>query len=357
MEDKLEKLEKEITNQSNLLRTERLDLSFGELINMYEHDELIIKPDFQRYFRWSEEQQTRFIESLLLGIPIPPIFVATNNDGRWELVDGLQRVSTVLSFVGILKDVDAGLDKNNGWTLLDGDRVPSLEGFTYQTLPQRFKFSLRRSVFRVEILKWDSNYDMRYELFNRLNTGGSPLTQQEIRNCIFRDISSIFNDKLKEWAKNEDFQKSLNLDIELRERLFDEELILRFMSLLGGPKKIKSSVSQHMTNFMENALKNDRFDYDTYETIFKRVFKVLKPLGAKIYRQTNGMFATSLFDVITYGIAKNIEKYEKSNSTEILSIINKQVRKDETFIKFSRRGGNNQRERIINRLKFAEEVF
>ncbi|MFN6036372.1 MAG: DUF262 domain-containing protein, partial [Dolichospermum sp.] len=75
---------------------------------MYEDKEIVIKPAFQRYFRWDEEQRTRFIESILLGIPIPPIFVAEDGDGVWELVDGLQRISTVLSFFGVLKSEDEG---------------------------------------------------------------------------------------------------------------------------------------------------------------------------------------------------------------------------------------------------------
>lgn len=359
MEDiqkRTECLDKELTEQNNILKTERLDLSMGELISMYENHELIIRPAFQRYFRWSEEQQTRFIESLLLGIPIPPIFVATNSEGAWELVDGLQRVSTFLSFVGVLQ-LDAGINVQNGWELLEGERVKSIEGFTFKTLPQKYRFALRHSVIRVEILKWTSNYDMRYELFNRLNTSGSPLTQQEIRNCIFRDISPVFNDNLKEWVKISSFVASVNLSREMIERLFDEELLLRFMSLLDGAKAIKSSVSQHMTRFMEKALNNKDFDYDSYKTIITRTFTVLQPLGPSIYRQPDGAFATSLFDVITYGIAKNIDVYEKKSSEEIKSIIETKVRKDENFIRFSRKGGNNQKKRIQNRLKVAEDIF
>jgi uncharacterized protein with ParB-like and HNH nuclease domain len=74
MSNSVKQLESEIEKQSNLLHTERLDVSFGELLSMYENGEIIIKPAFQRFFRWSEEQKTKFIESLLLGIPIPPIF-------------------------------------------------------------------------------------------------------------------------------------------------------------------------------------------------------------------------------------------------------------------------------------------
>ena len=357
MEDRrISKLELEVAEQVNMLRTERMDVSFGELLSMYENKEIIINPSFQRYYRWSEEQKTRFIESLLLGIPIPPIFVATNGQGVWELVDGLQRISTYLSFVGVLK-ADKGIKKENGWALLPGDRVESLEGFTYETLPQKFRYALKRSVCRVEVLKWDSSYDMRFELFNRLNTGGTPLTQQEIRNCIFRDISPRFNDFLKELTKDKDFIKSVDLTIAQIECLYNEELILRFISLYEAGEKIKTSISQHMTKFMESALKNPDFDYDGYKKVFKKVFTILSPLGPEIFRQKNGDFATALYDVITYGIATNLEKYEGASKAEILKLINEKVRTDENLLRVSRRGGNNQRARIINRLKLAKDIF
>ncbi len=135
---KIELLKSQIEEQRNLLNTDRLDLSFGEIISMYERREILIKPAFQRYFRWDEEQRTRFIESILLGIPIPPIFVAEDKDGVWELVDGLQRISTILSFFGILRSEDQGIKSKNNWELTEGERVPSLEGFTYETIPSEF---------------------------------------------------------------------------------------------------------------------------------------------------------------------------------------------------------------------------
>ncbi|MDD4331635.1 MAG: DUF262 domain-containing protein, partial [Methanosarcinaceae archaeon] len=174
-----------VTLTRNSLSTDRLDMSFGEIMSMYERDEIIINPDFQRLFRWSIPQQTRFIESLLLGIPIPPIFVAEDKNGKWELVDGLQRVSTVLSFFGILKTSS----EKNKWTLSKGELIEYLENYNCDTIPLKINLNIKRAICRIEIVKWNSKMDMRYELFNRLNTGGSPLTEQEIRNCIFRGTS------------------------------------------------------------------------------------------------------------------------------------------------------------------------
>jgi hypothetical protein len=352
-----ELLEKEITEQSNMLKTDRLDLSFGELMSMYERQEVIIKPAFQRYYRWDEEQRSRFIESLLLGIPIPPIFVAADENGVWELVDGLQRVSTVLSFFGILRTEDEGVRKKNNWILTEGDRILSLEGFSYETLPNKFRLNIKRSTCRVEILRWNSNYDMRFELFNRLNTGGSPLTSQEIRNCIYRDISSTFNDFLKKISGNVQFRKLIGLEPYQYEQLLDEELALRFLSLYKNTKNVKASIAQHMTQFMKDALTNDKFDYERHEKIFNEVFDLLSSLGKNIFRQKNGAFATALFDVITIGIAENIDLYKNINKSIILNKINNEIRTDSVLIKFSRKGGNNQKDRILNRLKEANRIF
>jgi uncharacterized protein with ParB-like and HNH nuclease domain len=352
-----EKLKIQIEEQRNLLHTDRLDVSFGEIMRMYEDKEIVIKPAFQRYFRWDEEQRTRFIESILLGIPIPPIFVAEDGDGVWELVDGLQRISTVLSFFGVLKSEDEGIKNKNNWEFIKGERVESLEGFTYETIPNQFRLNIKRATCRVEILRWNSNYDMRFELFNRLNTGGSPLTTQEIRNCIYRDISPKFNDFLKKLTANQDFRKLIDLSNEQCEELYDEELALRFISLYNNLKKVRTSISQHMTKFMKDALENENFDYDGYERIFTQVFELLQPLGRKVFRQDDGNFATALYDVVTIGVAENYDYYKSQPLDVILNKINQEVRTDTILIKFSRRGGNNQKDRIINRLTEAKRIF
>ena len=162
----------DIENSRNTLQTDKLDMSFGEIMNMYEREEIIITPDFQRLYRWSDYQKTRFIESVIIGIPVPPIFVAEDSNGRWEVVDGLQRLSTIFSFFGILRT----LTECNNWTLGAGDLIQSLDGFKCTDLPMKIQLNIKRASCRIEIIKWNSKYDLRFELFNRLNTGGSPLT-------------------------------------------------------------------------------------------------------------------------------------------------------------------------------------
>ncbi len=141
----MSELEKEILNGRNSLSSDRLDMSFGELMNMYSNDELVIDPEFQRLFRWDNHQMTRFIESLLLGIPIPSIFVAEDPDGKWEIVDGLQRLSTILSFFGMLKHTP----QKNGWELESGDVVEALQGLKVSDLPIKYQLNIKRSVCRA----------------------------------------------------------------------------------------------------------------------------------------------------------------------------------------------------------------
>ena len=240
--DKIEKLEIQLEKTRNSLSTDRLDMSFGEIMSMYDREELIVDPDFQRLFRWDIYQRTRFIESILIGIPIPPIFVAEDENGRWELVDGLQRISTILSFFGVLRS----LPEKNNWILGKGDIAHDLENLSCKDLPLKFQLNIKRASCRVEIIKWNSAFDMRYELFNRLNTGGSELTDQEIRNAIFRGISKEFNAFLRKCAELPIFVNLVQPTERQLEQLYMDELVLRFCSLIDFSGDLSENISQNV---------------------------------------------------------------------------------------------------------------
>lgn len=97
-------LDTEIEAARRKVSTDEYGMSIGEIVTMYEKDELVINPAFQRLFRWEDHQKSKFIESILLGIPIPPVFVFETREGQWELIDGLQRISTILEFIGLLRN-------------------------------------------------------------------------------------------------------------------------------------------------------------------------------------------------------------------------------------------------------------
>lgn len=351
MKQSEETLLKDIETGRNTLQTDKLDMSFGEIISMYEREEIIINPDFQRLYRWTDYQKTRFIESIIIGIPIPPIFVAEDSNGRWELVDGLQRLSTILSFFGNLRT----LPEKNNWVLGDGDLIKSLEKYDSSTLPNKILLNIKRSSCRVEIIKWNSQYDLRFELFNRLNTGGSPLTNQEIRNSLFREISSTFNDFLKELASNKDFISLISISEKQISELYLEELVLRFMSLYNH-KTVKNSIAQHMTLFMKESAENKEFNYAQYRQIFNKTISILSPLSYKIFRSKNNEFSTAIYDTTMQGISKNIHLYGNAKQTVIQSKI-EEIKNDNIYQKLVRSGGNNSVMRVKKRLEFAKQIF
>lgn len=347
-----EKLLEDIENGRNTLQTDKLDMSFGEIMSMYEKDEIIVNPEFQRLYRWTEYQKTRFIESIIIGIPIPPIFVAEDKDGRWELVDGLQRLSTILSFFGMLKTMP---DKNN-WILSDGDLIQSLDKFNCSHLPLKIQLNIKRASCRIEIIKWNSKYDLRFELFNRLNTGGSPLTNQEIRNSLFREVSSEFNNFLKKLGGNKDFIKIINISQEQLHELYHEELVLRFMSLYKNSKNVKKSIAQHMTDFMREASENKDFNYTIFEQVFNKTVNILSPLGAMAFRAKGHNFSTAVFDTTMIGISENIHLYGGAKVDKIQAKIDL-VKRDDKYQAMTRSGGNNSVERVRKRLLFSKEIF
>lgn len=347
-----EKILSDIENSRNTLQTDKLDMSFGEIMNMYERDEIIINPDFQRLYRWTDYQKTRFIESVIIGIPIPPIFVAEDSQGRWEVVDGLQRLSTIFSFFGVLKNMP---EKNN-WMLGAGDMIQTLDGFTCDTLPLKIQLNIKRSSFRIEIIKWNSQYDLRFELFNRLNTGGTPLTNQEIRNSLYRSISSKFNDYLKELSAYQNFVDVVDISQEKIDQLYLEELVLRFLSLYRNRQHVNKSIALHMTDFMKQCVENDNFKYDQYSQIFKKTFDILRRVGTGIFNSANREFSTAIYDTTTIGIAENIHLYSEKKPVVIKEKIN-EVKSDEVYQKMVRSGGNNSVQRVKKRLEFANSIF
>lgn len=345
-----EHLEAELSLARNTLSSDRLDMSFGELINMYDSEELIIDPEFQRYFRWDIYQRTRFVESILLGIPVPSIFMAEDTNGKWEVVDGLQRISTILSFFGKLTGEN---EKENGWAMCQGDLINNLEGKSIDDLPLKFQLNIKRSSVRIEVIKWDSRYDMRYELFNRLNTGGSPLTDQEVRNCIFRAAGSELSKEIRELSQNEILNQFVRATDRQKAQLYLDELVLRFYALLWSSSPSKN-LGEHLTEYMKEASENPTL-YDGKRGILERTLEVLREIdNFNIFQGANHQFSPSKYDGIMIGIASKLDFFE--NNIDIASEKINTLDEDESF-KAASGVASNSRGRVTRRIARAREIF
>ncbi|HKV47951.1 MAG TPA: DUF262 domain-containing protein [Candidatus Acidoferrales bacterium] len=314
-------LQQEIDKRRAEIRSDGYAISVGEWISMYEKRELDIHPEFQRFFRWSIRQKSRLIESLLLGIPVPQIFVAQRPDGIWDVVDGLQRLSTIFEFVGILRDSD---DKRvPPLTLEPTTYLPSLGGRRWDdhrnptfSLDQAQRLLIKRAKISVSIILKESDEMAKYELFQRLNTGGSMLSDQEVRNSIL----VMMNGDLYRWIRSLSQDKNFIECTALSERPIDEqydmELVSRFLvfhKMARNDLKAIGDVGEFLTDKAKELAQDKSFDYEREEADFRQTFDVLsETLADDSFRRYDsqkkrfaGPFSVSAFEAIAIGIGYN----------------------------------------------------
>jgi hypothetical protein len=346
-------LEQAIDQKIGEVRTETLDLSYGELSNLYTDKELVIQPEYQRLFRWTPEQRSRIIESILLELPIPQIFVIENENGVIELIDGLQRVSSVLQFVS------PEILQLEPLRLVGCDIIPELNGIFFSDLPLKLKLRLKRSSVRTIVIKRQSSSMLRYEMFKRLNTGGSILAPQEIRNCTARMLSepgTKFYEFLQTCAASEPFQICIEpLPQSDRNQRGDEELVLRFFAAKNGQDMFAGSVRDWLDDYMEAVLLNKMtFDYEDERKTFTNLFAFLARImgaGAFVrYRDDSpiGAVAPAYFEAVTMGTLRAMPSIQAVDAGRFRSAIIKAVQSD-TFRAYTGPGANSK-EKLENRI-------
>ena len=372
-------LQKEIDKKAKNIFTDRYPMSIGELISLYIDKELDLHPDFQRFFRWDSLQKTRFIESILIGIPIPSIFVYQRDDGVWDVIDGVQRLSTIFQFIGILEDENG--ERISPIQLKESDYLPSLKGKmwknegeedeeenddpeNYFTMSQRIKF--KRAKLEIKIIGEKNEQNARYELFKRINLGGTGLSEQEVRNFLLIMINKGFFIFLKELADYYPFQECTTSFLEtMYEKQYDLELISKFLVFRNFEiKDITESqtISDFITNKMMELAMSDDFDQEREKDIFEKTFKLLiGTLKDDSFRQFNkdnnsfsGGFSIGAYEAVVTGIGANIDKWELENGDKLETKI-KSLWEDSDLRLWVK--SKNEKERILNLIPLAKKWF
>lgn len=340
----------ELSKERKTIKTDSYDMSVGELINLYREHDLKLNPAYQRLYRWDLEHKTNFIESILIGIPIPPIFVAQKEDGKWEVVDGLQRISTLLQLTGDLPDYDP--------LILQGtEALPSLEGMTWELMPMDAKRLLRRTRIGVSIILTENSVSSQYELFKRLNTGSVTLESQEIRNCLIIMLNAEFYEKINDLKEYDNFQKCIKLTEDKYKIEYHMELIIRYLIAKNNKVNYSSynTASEKLSKFIDketiNIISDKEFSLDKEIVLFKKTFdKLAEYMGADVFRKYNkdkdkfeGAFSNSSYEAILVGVATNFDNIKWESFRDKV----KRMYSQEAFIKNSDRGV-----KVINRFKY-----
>lgn len=320
-----DKLQIELDKARLSVKTDSYPMSIGELVSMYDDGELEIRPEFQRLFRWSLEQKSNFIESVLLGIPIPSIFVSQREDGVWELVDGLQRISTILSFMGKMRDNNGELCKPlklNGTKYLPslqdkvwGDPDNDDENIINRNIQRIFK----REKIDIKIVQRESQNDTKYEIFQRLNTGGSELSAQEVRNALLLMVNPAAQHWIERLAQSTDFIETLPISQKQKDESYYNELVVRYLALRYIEKDNLLSRHSDVAPYLDQMVTNiftDSFDYKKEEEIFNKTFKYLNNnFGEKAFKKYNqtkqdytGAISMPIFEVLASGVSLAIER-------------------------------------------------
>lgn len=323
------------------------DLSIKELISMVADGLINISPEYQRQFRWDAERQSSLVESLFLGIPVPSIFMATNNDGTWELIDGVQRVSTLLCFAG--NDDEIKMVNSKKPTRLRLTGLKKLELFnnkTFYDLPLDIQTKFRLNSIKVTTLSDKSDRLVRFDLFERLNRGGVSLSDQEIRSCVYK---GAFNDFIKKLAEDENYKACVHLSERQETDGTREELVLRFFAYLYDLDSFSHSVKDFLNNYMGKADK--RFNYLKNEQLFREVFAVLNkalPNGINKGRRNTPL---NLYEAVSVGAAKAKINTGRINTTGIQQWIT-----DNELIKFTT-GATNSKPQVLGRIDYCQKRF
>jgi hypothetical protein len=244
----------------NLIKIETQSLTLLHIIKRLEDGEINLFTDFQRRKDlWDSSQQSCFIESILLRLPIPSFYFDGQDDNKWQIVDGLQRVSTLKNFV-----VDNTLE------LEQLELLAKFNGYYYSQLPRDIQRRIKSFPIVVYLIQKHTPEEIKFELFNRINTGGLVLEKQEIRQALNQGISANY---VKELAELAEFKKATCNTIK-SERMLDREFVTRFVSFYLNYKSYQLNLDSFMNKSMAKIKRLSEEQRHKMKKDFKRAMQM-----------------------------------------------------------------------------------
>lgn len=277
------------------------DYDVEGLVKRLDRDDILV-PTFQRNYVWNIKEASRFIESLLLGLPIPAIFlVREKNSNKLLVIDGQQRLKTLQFFYNGVFNPTGEEGKGQPFKLVSVQ--PRFEGLTYKTLDERDRIKLNDSIIHAIIVKQESPKDddtSVYHIFERLNSQGRSLTPQEIRTAIDH---GPFIDMVK--ALNE-YENWRNIFGPKNSRLKDQELILRFIALYFEGSNYKRPMNEFLNRFTNDHRDPGNTFIIEAHSLFKSTIDIVwESIGKNAFRPIGSLNA-AVFDSVMVGIARRL---------------------------------------------------
>jgi hypothetical protein len=309
--------EVDIPKEKRYLNTISYDYSVEYLYSLIKKGKIVLEVPFQRNQIWKNDKASSLIESIIMNVPIPPLYFAEEENGNWLVLDGLQRLSSILHFF------------DNEFSLSKLDVIKELNKLKYKDLPTKSRDLLNDGLLRVNVIKKDSHRDIKYDIFMRLNRGAVTLNYQELRNCLYR---GNLNDAAKELCEeNTTFLKILKQKAP-HKRFLDVEFIIRYFAVsdniavddegnvfLNG---YKGKLVQYLNEYMDIHKNCSEAEKQAYKERFNlTINKVVTVFGVeKAFRDIsteNGKIYKTIADFIMPSLERMDIEYINNNKTVI----------------------------------------
>lgn len=320
--------------------------SVFEYLRQLDKGKIKIQPDFQRNQVWSREQQSKFIESIILNFPLPPIYLNETTESTYIVIDGLQRSTALKQFY------------KNEFALKGIEAVPKYNGSKFDDLPESLQSKFEDKKLTVFILKPSTPMVVIYDLFNRINTGGTQLNRQEVRNCIYIGKATKL---LKELSEEEYFKEAIWWGVSDK-RMKDREVALRYIAFRWFD--YLQEYSGDMSEFVENAMKRiNKFEYEEINEIiddFERVMTWSYNIwGDKNFRiptkHTRGTINTAILETVCNFISLKDDAFLKKNKRTIKKNFKSLISNEIYFEAVTKSTGN--KAKVLDRFRLAHEIL
>ena len=309
------------------------DYSIDFLIQQFRNDEFYIPDEYQRQYIWNNADKNRFIESILLGLPIPLMFFSDTEDGRCEIIDGAQRTQAMEEF-------------------MSGDLVPSdlkkltsLNGFSYNDVPAYFRKKFDKTNMRIIVLSDDTSLEIRQEIFNRINTTGREANASEVRRGSYR---GPFMDFLMECTRDPIFLEVCPISETMAKRYEQLELVIRFFAFLNHYQEFTHRVDEFLDEYIEK--NKDSFNATQMKEEFDRMLRFVKEYFPNGFAKSPRAKSTPRvrFEAISVGVALALR--EKPD----LAPISMEWLESKEFLKHTTTHASNSPARVSGRLLYVK---
>lgn len=325
--------------------TDKKDFPLSLIKEMFDDGDIIPQPDYQRDYVMDVKLASRLIESVLLNIPIPTVYLCEELDGRFSIIDGQQRMT---SFVKYLK---------NEFALKGLEELSELNGKKFSELEKNLQRTLKSCTLNSIILTKESQ-ELKYEIFARLNQGSIRLKPQELRNCIYR---GTLNNMIEEIAKNNRYLNDLFLENNKRKNY--QEYILRFFALRNF-NDYSSSMTKTMNNFMIKHQNADEQEIKEFKELYNRTIDIIKQVfGLTAFcaydRQKNqfmNKFSGSIYDSITIACSMFSPHDLMAHADEIRNQVNEIKKNNLTYQDYTY-AATGSKNRVIGRIMMIYQLI